>query len=1113
MSLYEGSVKKPIMTSLCFVAVAILGIFSLTKLPIDLYPDIETNTIMVMTAYPGASAADIENNLTRPLENALNAVSDLKHITSESKENISLITLEFEFGEDIDVLTNDVRDKLDMVKSELPDEAENPIIFKFSSDMIPIVLLSVQANESMPALYKILDDNVASPLARISGVGSVSISGAPEREIQVYVDPVKLEAYNLSIEAISSVIGAENRNIPGGTFDVGSETYSLRVQGEFSDAMQMNDIVVGNFGGKTIYLRDVAVVHDSVEERAQETYNNGVQGAMIIVQKQSGANSVEISNAVMEALPRLQKNLPSDVKLGVIVDTSDNIRNTIDTLFETVILALLFVSIVVFLFLGRWRATVIIVITIPISLVASFIYLAATGNSLNIISLSSLSIAIGMVVDDAIVVLENVTNHIERGSEPMQAAVHGTNEVGLSVVASTLTLIAVFFPLTLVTGMTGVLFQQLGWMVTIIMVISIVCALALTPMLCSRMLKLQPKQSKAFKILYGPIEKGLDSFDNAYARLLHWAVGHRTIVIVSCMSFFVLSLFLVRFVGTEFMPTQDNGRIGVIVELPIGTRTEISKEIGMRLYNQWMEQYPEIEVCNFTAGQASTDNTYASMTDNGSHILTFNISLSDPGERKRTLSEICDLMRKDLAGYPEIKKSQVNLGGGMSAMGGETMLDYEIYGYSFEETDSVAAQLSALLRDIKGVSEVRISRADYQPEYQVDFDREKLALNGLNLATAATYLRNRINGATASQFREEGEEYDIKVMYAPEYRTSIEDIENIVVYNAQGKGVRVKELGTVVERFAPPTIDRKDRERINTVSAILSGAAMSEVVAAAQEKIDQMSLPSGISIQLSGTYEDQQDSFGDLFTLMYLIVILVFIVMAAQFESLTYPFIIMFSLPFAFSGVFLALWLSGNTLNVMSLIGAIMLIGIVVKNGIVLIDYISLNRERGMGIREAVVTGGHSRLRPVIMTTLTTILGMVPMAIGTGQGSEMWRPMGTAVIGGLTVSTILTLILIPVLYCVFEELTVEEAEDLVENSDDYIKKMTGMNFTETWSEEREDTTYYFGEYCTEDGQSMYRVAIAENGTHWHSPSYPELIWDYVSQFSRNTETGELVIAQ
>lgn len=487
----------------------------------------------------------------------------------------------------------------------------------------------------------------------------------------------------------------------------------------------------------------------------------------------------------------------------------------------------------------------------------------------------------------------------------------------------------------------------------------------------------------------------------------------------------MLSLVLVRFVGNEFMPTQDNARIGVTVEMPIGTRTEISKDVAMRLYKQWMEQYPEIVMCNFTVGQASTDNVYASMSDNGSHIITYNISLTDPDKRKRTLSEICDLMRKDLAGYPEIKKSQVNLGGGMSVMGGETTIDYEIYGYSFAETDSVAAQLSALLREIKGVSEVRISRGDYQPEYQVDFDREKLALNGLNLTTAATYLRNRINGATASQFREEGEEYDIKVMYAPEYRTSIEDIENIMVYNAQGKGVRIKELGTVVERFSPPTIERKDRERINTVSAILSGAAMSDVVAEAQKKIDQMSIPSGISIQLSGSYEDQQDSFGDLFTLMYLIVILVFIVMAAQFESLTYPFIIMFSLPFAFSGVFLALWLSGNTLNVMSLIGAIMLIGIVVKNGIVLIDYISLNRERGMGIREAVVKGGHSRLRPVIMTTLTTILGMVPMAIGTGQGSEMWRPMGTAVIGGLTVSTILTLILIPVLYCVFASVGVK----------------------------------------------------------------------------------------
>ena len=554
MSLYEGAVKKPIMTSLCFLAVVIFGLFSLSKLPIDLYPDIDTNTIMVMTAYPGASASDIENNVTRPLENTLNAVSNLKHITSRSSENMSLITLEFEFGNDIDVLTNDVRDKLDMVSSQLPDDVENPIIFKFSTDMIPIVLLSVQAKESQSALYKILDDRVVNPLARIPGVGTVSISGAPQREIQVYCDPNKLEAYNLSIETISSIIGAENKNIPGGNFDIGSETYSLRVEGEFDDSRQLADVVVGTHNGANIFLRDVARIVDTVEERAQETYNNGVQGAMIVVQKQSGANSVEISRKVEEALPRLQKNLPSDVKLGVIVDTSDNILNTIDSLAETVMYALLFVVIVVFLFLGRWRATLIICITIPLSLIASFIYLAISGNTINIISLSSLSIAIGMVVDDAIVVLENVTTHIERGSDPKQAAVHGTNEVAISVIASTLTMIAVFFPLTMVSGMSGVLFKQLGWMMCAIMFISTVAALSLTPMLCSQLLRLQKKPSKMFKLFFTPIEKALDALDTWYAKMLNWAVRHRPIVIVGCIAFFIVSLLCAKGIGTEFFP-------------------------------------------------------------------------------------------------------------------------------------------------------------------------------------------------------------------------------------------------------------------------------------------------------------------------------------------------------------------------------------------------------------------------------------------------------------------------------------------------------------------------------------------------------------------------------
>ena len=1017
MSLYGNAVKRPIMTTLCFVAVVILGLFSLRNLPIDLYPDIETNTIMVMTTYSGASAQDIEQNVTRPLENVLNSVSNLKHITSKSRENISVITLEFEYGEDIDVLTNDVRDKLDMVSSMMPDDAETPIIFKFSTDMIPIIMLSVNATESMPGLYKILDDAVANPLARISGVGSVSISGAPKREIHVYVDPVRLEAYNLTVEQIGSIIGAENRNIPGGSFDIGSDTYSLRVQGEFKASEEMANIVVGSYNGKSVYLSDVARIEDSLEERTQETYNNGRQGAMIVVQKQSGANSVQISDKVLAMLPDLQKRLPSDVELGIIVDTSDNIRNTIDSLVETVMYALLFVVLVVFLFLGRWRATLIITITIPISLIASFIYLYATGNTLNIVSLSALSISIGMVVDDAIVVLENVTTHIERGSAPRQAAVHGTNEVAVSVIASTLTLIAVFFPLTLVTGMTGVLFRQLGWMVTIMMIISTVCALSLTPMLCSLLLRRNNRHGKLYTLLFTPVNKGLDAFDRGYGRMLAWVVGHKLVTFLVCMGIFIGSLFLVRQVGTEFFPTADDARMRVSLEMPIGTRVELSKESTARLVELWREKYPEIQIINYTTGTASSDNTFASLSDNGPHIISMNIRLTDPGERDRSITEIAGLMRRDLRDFPEFKKAQVSVGG--MGMGGQSTIDYEIYGYDFNETDSVARKLQAALLSIPGTADVIISRSDYQPEYQVDFDREKLALYGLNLSTAATYLRNRINGQLASQFREDGEEYDIKVMYAPENRTSLADIENILIYNSAGKAVRVRDVGKVVERFTPPTIERKDRERIVTVSTVVQDVPMSQIVEASMKKIDKMDIPQGINIQLSGSYEDQQDSFSDLLVLAVLIIILVYIVMAAQFESYTYPGIIMTSLLFAFSGVFIILWLTGHTLNVMSMIGAIMLIGIVVKNGIVLIDYISLNRERGMSIRRAVIDGGRSRLRPVVMTTLTTILGMVPMAVGTGQGAEMWRPMGTAVIGGLTFSTILTLLFVPVLYCVF----------------------------------------------------------------------------------------------
>ncbi len=1021
MSVYESAVKRPIMTALCFIAVVIFGIFSFSKLPIDLMPDIETNTMMVITSYSGASSSDIENNVSRPLENTLNSVEHLKHITSNSKENISIITLEFEYGYDIDDLTNDVRDKLDMITSVLPDGVSTPIIFKFSADMMPIMMLSVKARESVPALYKILDDNIANPLARIDGVGTVSISGAPKREINIYMNPEKMEAYNITVEAVSSAIGAENRNIPGGNFDIGSNTYALRVEGEFNSPKEMLDIVVGSYNGANIYLKDIARLVDSTEERAQKTYTDGQTGAMIIIQKQTGGNSVEIINSIYEKLPELQKRLPSDVEIGVIMDSSDNIKQTVKALGETIAYALLFVMVVVFIFLGRWRATVIIGITIPFSLIASFIYLLVSDGSLNIISLSCLSIAIGNVVDDAIVVLENITTHIERGSSPKSAAVHGTNEVAISVVASTLTMLAVFFPLTMITGMAGVLFKQLGWMMCIIMVVSTTAALTLIPMMCSQMLKLKKKQSKFFKVFYTPIGRSLDRLDNWYAKRINWAVRHRWLVLIVCFSIFFASLLTFPSLKSEFFPAQDSARATATLELPIGTRVEKAEEIGLQLTKIWRERYKkELKVCNFTVGQADEDNAFASMSDNGSHIIKFNISFVPLTERELGLSVICDQMRADIKNnYPEIVRSNVQSGGG-GGMGGQTSASFEIYGYDFAITDSLSRELARNLEKSPLISQVNISRSDYQPEYQVEFDREKLAMHGLNLSTAATFLRNRYNGALATYFREDGNEYDVKVRYEPESRTSIADIENVLLYSNNGTKVRVKDVGKVVQRELPPTIERKDRERIVTVDAVMAaGAALSDGVAYGLGIVDNMVIPSGYSIQVAGSYEDQIESNSEMGMLALLIIILVFIVMAAQFESLTYPFIIMFSIPFALSGVLFALYITGTTMNIMSILGAIMLIGIVVKNGIVLIDYTMLLRERGLGIIPATVRAARSRLRPILMTTLTTILGMVPLATSQGVGSEMWRPLGVAVIGGLTISTIMTLVYTPVMYCIF----------------------------------------------------------------------------------------------
>lgn len=987
-------------------------------------PDMDTTDIMVITAYPGASAEDIESNVTKPLENSLNSVPNLKHLKSKSSENSSVITLQFQAGTSTEEATNDTRDKIDAVRSALPKGVNQPIIFKFGASDIPIAILGVESEESSDALHKILENQVVNPLARIEGVGSVAVAGASERVIQIYCDPHKLEAYGLTLAQVSQTITSENLNISAGLIDLGRETNTIRVKGEFTDPLEMQDIVIASKNGGNIYLRDVAKIEDTRAERQQENYTNGKRGAMLVINKQSGGNAVKISQLVKEELPSLTKNLPGDIKISYLIDTSSFISNTINSLKETILITFIIVMIVVYIFLGRSSATFIVVLTIPVSLIGSLIYLMVSGNTLNIISLSSLSIAIGMVVDDAIVVLENITTHIERGSYPKQAAVHGTNEVGISVVASTLTMLAVFLPLTMISGQSGLIFRQLGWMISIVMIVSTVAALSLIPMLSAQMLKRNSKPNPISSRLLAPFMSLLDRLENQYARLLTWCLRHRKATILSMIGLFITSLMLLPLIKTEFMPSNDIGFVNVTAELPVGTRVDETRDMALALEQRLKAEVPEIDVTNMSIGASDGTNAFATINENGNNIADFRIGLVPRAKRDRTQEEVSDHIRTILASIPELKSYKVKTGEGGQGSGNSVSLD--IFGHEFNQTDSLARIIKTKLLAHKEegknfISEVAISRKDFTPELNFIFDRKKLAQHGLSLATASSYLSGAIGGNISSYYREDGNEYKIRVSLEPSSRQRLEDITNILVSTPTGQSIRLIELGHIVESSTPPTIERKDRSRVITLSIIgTPGVALSDVARATESIMSSIQLPTTITYEIGGTYETQQETFSELTMLLALIIILVFIVMASQFESLRLPFVIMFSVPFAFTGVFLGLVITQIPLGSMAFVGLIMLVGIVVKNGIVLIDYTLLCRERGIGIRSSVIMAGKSRLRPVLMTTLTTVLGMVPMAIGIGEGSEMWQSMGVSVAYGLTVSTLVTLVLIPTLYAAME---------------------------------------------------------------------------------------------
>ncbi len=1030
MSIYKTAINKPVTTLLIFVAVMVIGIFSFSKLPIDQFPEMEPPYVTVLTTYPGASASEIETNVTKMVENSLNSIDHLEEITSVSKDHMSVVTLELEWGINMDEVINDIRSNVDMLKDELPEGCSNPFIFKFSSSAMPIAQYSITADESYAGLDKMLNDEVIPQLNRINGIGNLSLSGTPDRYIYINIDQAKLDSYGIPLELVGSAISANNLNLSSGTVKMEKEQYNLQVRSEYLESADINDIVVTTTPtGKKIFVKDIATVKDTIKDLSLDEKTNGRESVRLIVTKQTGANTVQVSQDLKEELEIIKKTLPSDVHIQPIYDSADEIINSINSLEESILYALLFVVLVVLFFLGKWRATIIIGITIPISLIVAFIYLAVSGSSLNIISLSSLTVAIGMVVDDAIVVLENIDKHIERGSSPREASIYATNEVWTSVIATTLVIVAVFVPLTMIGGQAGIMFKELGWIVTIVVCTSTVVAITLTPMLCSKLLKakdvkindrgqieeIPPKNNWYQKYVVG----ALDKLDRFYAKALRYCLTHKALTMTVIVVLFVLSLIPVGMgkIGTDFMQQTDNGRISVSVELARSTRIEETAKIARKLETRFMELVPEIQMISSSAGSNDDAGVSALFSSTTNNKISMTVRCSKKYQRERSIFEIAEVLRQELRNYPEIIDYQCNASSGFG--GGAQTVDVEIYGFDFDETNQYAQEVkNAITANVTNARNINITRDEDRPELNLVLDKEKLAYHGLNTATVSTYIRNRVNGMAAGFLKDDGDEYDIIVRLEEKNRNSITDIEDMSIPTSTGKLVKIKELGHVEEYWAPPQIDRKSRQRIVKVTSMAYGTSLGELAVQIQKEIDKLGAPNGITVRLGGSYEDQQETFGDMGMLLALIVLLVYIVMASQFESFNKPAIIMTSIPFAVTGVIFALWMTGTSLDMIGALGFIMLVGIVVKNGIVLVDYINLMRDRGYELNEAIALSGASRLRPVLMTAFTTLLGMLPMALSQGEGSEMWKPMGIVVIGGLLVSTLVTLIVVPVMYAI-----------------------------------------------------------------------------------------------
>jgi len=1009
MSLSSLSIRRAVTFAMIYVFVVGFGLFGLARLKIDLYPDVSFPVIAIITTYTGVAPADMETLVTKPIEEAVASVENIKHIRSQSKLGASLVLAEFDWGIDLDESEKDIRNNIDFIREYLPDEVTEPLVVAFDPQKMPILFMSVSGPMGPAELRELSERRIKPALERIVGVASAETTGGLERQIQIRIDPAKLHAQGIALDAIISALRRENLQVPAGKIDEGETEFSIRTLSEYSSVEQIADTVIGYREDTPIYISNVAQVEDTYEELTRIVRNNRKPGILLIVSKNSTANTVQVADRVVERLPEIVRNQPEGVKIGVIFNQADFIKKSISNLSSTAVQAFLLAGLVLLFFLHNIRASIIVTLAIPISIVVTFAVLDLAGLTLNMMSMAGLALAVGLLVDNSIVVLENIFRHSGQGGNSLENAEKGTREVATAIIASTLTTISVFFPVLFVPGIAGVMFNDMALTICFSLFCALLVSLTLIPLLTSRFLRVGDKQKNTFsgKVSRG-IDSGLHGLIARYSRSLNWCLNHRKTTLVIALISFGMSLALTPRLGMDFFPKMDQAQFEIHLERAPGTSLKSAEKTFQRVEDIIRNTIPELKNQNTDLGVGETFGAFAK----GSYAGDIRISLLDKEDRKRSQMEIEAALRKKLEQIPGITFS-ISQG---QFLGEEGDLIVYLYGEDLDRARILSDSIKEAIKDIPGAVDVTTSLESGRPELQIELDRDRISVLGLSANQVANAVSTFIKGTAASLFRDQGEEYDILVRLDPRYRERTAILEDLFVANPRGEQIPLSNIVRVRQGVAPTSVLRRDQQRVVNISVTVQGRSLGEVAREVEERLGEIKMPTDFSYEIGGSAEDMRASFKWMGVAFAGAALIVYMVMASLYESFMAPFIIFLTIPLAVVGVIVILFATGTSLSVVAFIGVIMLAGIVVNNSIVLVDYINQLRERGHSLRDAVVEGGKTRLRPILMTALTTILALTPLALGLGSGGESWSPMARSVIGGLAASTLLTLFVIPVIY-------------------------------------------------------------------------------------------------